>query len=108
MREKGWHFNLQRGLKEFNIPQNIHLTISPIHDVVAGEFIEDASKAVNEKSPVKLEDLIGMMEKGNFDEILKGFDEGKIDSNVVPMLLESLPEEIANEIVKEIVVGWYK
>lgn len=108
MREKGWHFNLQRGLKEFNVPQNIHLTISPIHDVVAGEFIEDASKAVNEKSPVKLEDLIGMMEKGNFDEILKGFDEGKIDSNVVPMLLESLPEEIANEIVKEIVVGWYK
>jgi len=108
MREKGWHFNLQRGLKEFNIPQNIHLTISPKHDVVAEEFIRDASEAVNEKSSIKLEDLIGMMEKGDFAGILKGFDEGKIDSNVVPMLLENLPEDIANEIVKEIVIGWYK
>ena len=108
MKERGWHFGLQKGLKEFNVPQNIHLTISPKHDQVAEEFIRDAAVAVNGRSPVRLEDLLAMMEKGDFAGILKGFDEGKIDSNVVPMLLESLPEDIANEIVKEIVIGWYK
>ncbi len=108
MRDQGWHFSLQRGLKEFHIPQNIHFTLSPMHDAVAGEFIQDAAQAVSAQSPVRLEDLMGMMDRGDYAGILKGFEEGKIDSNVVPMLLESLPEEVASQLVKEIVVGWYK
>ena len=108
MKERGWHFGLQKGLKEFCIPQIVHLSISPLNDEVAEEFVREACEAVNEKSPVRLEDLLAMMERGDFAGVLKGFDEGKIDSNVVPMLLESLPEDVANEIVKEIVIGWYK
>jgi glutamate/tyrosine decarboxylase-like PLP-dependent enzyme len=108
MRGRGWHFHLQKGLKEFNIPPNIHLTLSPVHDDVAEEFLQDASKAVNERASVDLEGLIEMVQKGSFTEILRDFEEGKIDSSIVPILLDSLPEEVASEIVKEIVIGWYR
>ncbi len=107
MREKGWHFHLQKGLKEFHIPPNIHLTLSPIHDDVAEEFIKDASMAVKEKASINLESLNEMVQKGEFAEILKDLEEGKIDSSIVPILLENLPEEVATEIVEEIVIGWY-
>jgi hypothetical protein len=108
MRGRGWHFHLQKGLKEFNIPPNIHLTLSPVHDDVAEEFLQDASKAVNERASVNLDGLIEMVQKGSFTEILRDFEEGKIDSSIVPILLDSLPEEVASEIVKEIVIGWYR
>ncbi len=108
MRERGWHFHLQKGLKEYQIPPNIHLTLSPIHDDVAEEFIMDASLAVKERTSINLETLNEMVQKGELTQILKDFEEGRIDSSVVPILLENLPEKIATEVVKEIVIGWYR
>jgi glutamate/tyrosine decarboxylase-like PLP-dependent enzyme len=107
MRRKGWHFHLQRGVAEYSIPPNIHLTISPIHDDVAQEFISDAESAVLEKSPMNVEELFERMGRGELAEILQEFESGKLDSSIAPLLLEKLNEEMAEEIVKELVVRWY-
>ncbi len=107
MRELGWHFHLQKGLKDYNIPPNIHLTISPIHERTAKAFVEDAKKAVSKPGKVSLEEIVKSIMGGEFSQVIEDFKEGKIDSSVVPMLLENLPEEFAVEIVKELVIEWY-
>ncbi|WP_456478505.1 pyridoxal phosphate-dependent decarboxylase family protein [Geoglobus ahangari] len=107
MREKGWHFHLQKGLLEYGVPPNIHMTLSPIHDQVADEFLEDAERCVGERSGISLESMMELAQRGDLSSILRDFEEGRIDSSIVPMLLEGIPAEIAEEIVKQIVVGWY-
>jgi glutamate/tyrosine decarboxylase-like PLP-dependent enzyme len=39
MKKLGWYVSLQRGLKEYGIPDNVHLVISPIHADVADAFL---------------------------------------------------------------------
>ena len=107
MRRRGWHFHLQRGVAEYSIPPNIHLTISPIHDSVAEEFISDAQSAVQEKSLVNVEELFERISRGELAEILQEFESGKLDSSVAAILLGQLSDDVAEEIVKEMVVRWY-
>jgi len=107
MREKGWHVPLQRGLKEFGIPLNIHLTISPIHDSVADEFINDSAQAITSPAMVDM-GVFESIKTGNFQKILEDLNAGKVDSAVIPLILDYIPEEIAVELVKEIVIQWFK
>ncbi len=108
MKKLGWQLHLQKGLKEYDIPNNIHLTLSPIHDEVAEKFVEDAAKAVEMKPEVDTRQIYEMAERGEFAEIIKGIEEGKIDSSVIPMLLDSIPQEVAVELIKNIVVEWFR
>lgn len=108
MKKIGWHPNLQKGLKEFNIPDNIHLTIFPIHDSVADDFLADAEKALKMKPEIDSRQIYAMVERGEFGEIIKGIEEGKVDSSVTPLLLESIPEETAVELIKNVVLEWFR
>ncbi len=108
MRRRGWHFHLQKGVEKYSIPPNIHLTIAPVHEAVADDFLRDAGEAVEEKGSIDSGELLRRLSEGRFEEILSEFQEGRIDSSLAPMLLEQLSEEIAREIVKELVVGWYR
>ncbi|MBE8539693.1 aminotransferase class V-fold PLP-dependent enzyme [Geoglobus acetivorans] len=108
MRKRGWHFHLQKGVEKYGIKPNIHLTVSPVHDETAEDFVRDAGDAVNERSSINAEELFKKIAEGKLQELLNEFREGKIDSSMAPLLLEQLDEEIANEIVKELVVGWYR
>ncbi len=107
MRTFGWHFHLQRGMREFGIPPNIHLTLSPIHDKTADEFLRDAEKAMSAEADVKLSDILDMLQKGEVARILEDFESGRVDSSIATVLLENIPEEVAVEIVKDMVVRWY-
>ncbi len=107
MRKRGWHFHLQKGVEKYRIPANIHLTISPVHEDVADEFLRDAREAVNERASINPDDLLKRLAEGRLEELLREFEEGRIDSSLAPLLLEQLDESIANEIVKEMVVRWY-
>ncbi len=107
MRERGWHFHLQKGLADYGVPPNIHLTLSPVHDSVADEFLEDAGKCVSVKSGISLESIMELAQRGDLSSILRDFEDGRIDSSIVPVLLEGIHPEVAEEIVKQIVVGWY-
>lgn len=108
MKKLGWQLHLQKGLKEYDIPDNIHLTLSPVHDGVAEKFVEDAAKALEMEPEVDTKQIYAMAERGEFAEIIKGIEEGRIDSSVIPMLLESIPEEVAVELIKNIVVEWFR
>jgi glutamate/tyrosine decarboxylase-like PLP-dependent enzyme len=107
MRVKGWHFHLQKGLKEFNVPNNIHLTISPIHESVAEEFVRDAAEVI-EHPPAIDTKVFESIQKGEFQKVLEDLNAGRLDSSIIPLLLEAIPEEIATELVKEIVIQWYR
>lgn len=108
MKKFGWQLHLQKGLENFGIPDNIHLTISPVHDNVAEQFLEDAEKAIEMKPEVDSKQIFALAEKGDFAEIIRGIEEGKIDSSVIPMLLEKIPEEVAVELIKNIVIEWFR
>ncbi|MEM0202548.1 MAG: aspartate aminotransferase family protein [Archaeoglobaceae archaeon] len=101
MREMGWHFHLQREIKKFSIPMNIHLTISPIHKNTAEDFVADAEKAV-ERSRVERGEM-----KLSFEEILEDLKLGKIDSSIAPLLVDMFDPEVAKELVKELVIKLY-
>jgi len=108
MKKLGWRIHLQKGLEGYSIPDNVHLTLSPIHDRVADEFVEDAEKALRMKPEVDLSYLKSLIESGNFAKIIEDMNAGKLDSSVIPILLESIPEEMAVEIIKDIVVQWFR
>ena len=107
MRKRGWHVPIQRGLKKYSIPPNIHLTISPIHSSVAEEFVKDASNALAEKPEEADLEILESIEKGDLDKILSGLQSGRLDSAVIPLFLDYIPEDVAVEIIKEIVIAWY-
>ena len=107
MRERGWHFHLQKGLAEYGVPVNIHMTLSPIHDEVADEFLRDAEECVDARSEISVESMLKMVESGELSALLKDLEEGRIDSSIIPVLLEGVDAVVAEEIVKEIVAGWY-
>lgn len=108
MKKFGWYLHLQKGLENFGIPDNIHLTISPIHDDVAEQFIEDAERAIEMKPEIDSKQIFALTERGDFAEIIRGIEEGKIDSSIIPMLLEKVPEEVAVELIKNIVMEWFR
>ena len=84
IKKLGWYVSLQRGLKEHGIPDNIHLVISPIHADVADAFLSDAKKALEMRPELSAERLYAMIERGAFDELVRGLQEGTIDSSVIP------------------------
>jgi len=104
----GWQLHLQKGLKDFNIPDNIHLTLSPVHESVAESFIRDAERAIEMEPEVDSKQIFALAEKGMFADIIKGIEEGRIDSSVIPMLLEAIPEEMAVELIKNVVIEWFR
>jgi len=107
IKKLGWYVSLQRGLKEHGISDDIHLVISSLHADVADTFSSDAKKAL-EKPELSAERLYAMIERGAFDELVKRLQEGVIDSSVIPKVLEATSEEMAIELIKNIVVGWFK
>jgi len=108
MGRKGWCISLQRGLKEFGIPINIHLTISPIHEKIAENFIKDAKEAASITSGFNMKNIFESIQKGEIDKVMEDINTGKLDSIVVPLLLEALPQGVATDLVKEVVIQWFK
>ncbi|MEM2535260.1 MAG: hypothetical protein QXD12_05580, partial [Candidatus Nezhaarchaeales archaeon] len=108
MRKLGWHLSLQRGLREYAIPDNIHLVISPIHANVVNDFLNDVVKALEMKPEIDAARVYAMVERGEFDQLVKWLQEGVIDSSIIPKILETIPEEVAVELIKSIVVEWFK
>ena len=101
MRDMGWHFHLQRRVEKYGIPMNIHLTLSPIHRVTAEEFLRDAEKAAKIRGEFKLEELLP-------DKIIEEVKSGRLDSSLAPLLLDLFEPEVADEIVKTLVVEMYR
>ena len=108
LREMGWQLHLQRGIEEYGIPDNIHLTISPIHHKVVDEFLRDAEEALRRPPKISGGDVARMIEEGRLDEIIKAIESGELDSSAIQILLKYFPEDLAVEMIKEVVIQWFK
>lgn len=59
--KKGWLVLPQISKKDFKIPRSIHLTITPIHDMLADEFLKAVEEAKSEaKAPAEAEVVRGL------------------------------------------------
>ena len=108
MRERGWYIQYQPGLPSHHLPPSIHLTIAPVHDRLAVEFLEDleeALQAVRGRKPLAL----AAGELGP-DEALKllaqlGVARGELprDLTLVEELVTILPRDIVEELLRRAV-----
>ena len=106
MSMKGWIIGLQPKL-EGVAPYNIHLTISPIHDSVAGEFLEDAKEAIEGPPPAELLKVYELLEKDPLS-VAGMIGETPLDSIIIAKVLESIPGEFAEEIARQLTVEVFK
>ena len=98
---RGWVLGLQPPVKGL-APYNIHLTLSPIHQRVAGEFIEDSRTAVEEGRRVlaRLEE-----ELARGDPLQVVMSGGGL---AIARLLESLDPGEAEALARSLVVEVYR
>lgn len=102
MKKKGWILHLQKAYPQYNIPLNIHLTISPVHIQVANQFIEDSKQAIEEDSGLSIPKI-----QSNPQEFMQKLTTGETDSSILPLLIDFIPQDQANEMLKQVVTQWF-
>lgn len=90
--KKGWYVNPQRGIAHMNIPRSIHLTVTPIHDQMAGQFLKDLEETKAEVAKVPPSEIEGMA-KG-FGMIM-GMTAGDMDYEAMRQIMGKVEENLA-------------
>ena len=103
---RGWVMGLQPRV-EGVAPYNVHLTLSPIHERVAGEFLGDAREALESPPPPELEQALRALEAGPL-EAASMIGRGPLDSILIAKLLESIPPGEAEELARKLVVEVFR
>ena len=122
MKKRGWYIQVQPGSRALRLPKSIHLTLSPVHEKVAGAFLKDLAEAVEEvrgRSPPDVSGILqAIMEQaqtaGNVEQLLGelagilGISEGKLPEDLTlinelmyeldPMFVEEALKYIINEL----------
>jgi len=88
---KGWYVNPQRGIADMNIPRSIHLTITPIHDRVAEEFLKDLEETKAEVEKIPPSEIEGMA-KG-FGMIM-GMTAGEMDYEAIRQIMGKVEKNL--------------
>jgi glutamate/tyrosine decarboxylase-like PLP-dependent enzyme len=111
MKNKGWYIQAQPGSKLLGFPKSIHLTISPAHDAVVDEFVEDLKRTVesvqiSEKTRSDDDLLTEFSEFASigFEEVLSkiGIKPGELpdDMRIVNNLIHIMPPEVVEEVFR--------
>jgi len=88
---KGWYVNPQRGIAHMNIPRSIHLTVTPIHDQMAAQFLKDLEETKTEVAKVPPSEIEGMA-KG-FGMIM-GMTAGDMDYEAMRQIMGKVEENL--------------
>lgn len=91
MMNKGWFVNPQRGIRGLDIPRSIHLTITPIHDRLAGQFLQDLAEAREEVKKLPPSDIEGLAR--GFGMIM-GLTAGEMDYEAMRQIMNKLENYI--------------
>ncbi len=117
MKKRGWYIQAQPGSRKLGFPPSIHLTIAPVHDDIAEEFIEalgivmdeleaeeldienivSAIGITDDTKPSDLKDKLGLIIE------LLGIDKESISGEM--RLINTLMHEIKPEIVEYFLVN---
>jgi len=89
--KKGWHVNPQRGIAHLNIPRSIHLTVTPIHDQLAGQFLKDLEETKAEVEKIPPSEIEGMAR--GFGMIM-GMTAGEMDYEAIRQIMGKVEENL--------------
>ena len=89
--KKGWHVNPQRGIDHLHIPRSIHLTVTPIHDRLAEQFLKDLAETKAEVEKMPPSEIEGMA-KG-FGMIM-GMTAGEMDYEAIRQIMGKVEENL--------------
>ena len=87
MMNKGWLVNPQRGISELNIPRSIHLTVTPIHNKMADQFLQSLEEAKEEVKSMPPSEIEGIAR--GFGMIM-GLTSGEMDFEAVRQIMGKL------------------
>ncbi len=103
---KQWIIGLQPKVEGL-APYNIHLTISPIHNKVKEEYIEDSREVLEGPTPKELIEINEIIEKNPLTAATK-IGETPLDGVLIAKILGSIPKELAEELARQLAVQVYK
>ncbi len=89
--DDGWFVNPQRGVHDMGIPRSIHLTITPIHDKMAGKFLVDLEAAKMEVKKMPPSEVEGIAR--GFGMIM-GMTAGEMDFEALRQIMSKLEDQI--------------
>ena len=92
------------------VPPNTHLTLMPIHDVIADEFVKDleeVTETVKNLPPLDIQPLIDILSSGDLDSIFAALNirKGKLpgETALTNDAMRMLPPDIAEDMLKYMV-----
>ncbi len=106
MEKKGWYIQVQPGSDYLKFPSSIHLTLSPVHDELARDFLADLKEALEEAKKMGESDQL----KANILRMIRDMEPNKIIEEL-PRLLEyvgvsseKVPKdlELVDELIKSL------
>lgn len=107
MQKKSWHVDLQKAVPDL-VPYNLHFTLSPIHEKVAGRFLTDARNALEMPEDPSFKFALESILKGDVGSLSRIAKEGEINVALMTKLLEIIPEDSAKEIASQIVIEMFR
>jgi sphinganine-1-phosphate aldolase len=107
MQKRSWNIPVQRGIPGL-VANNIHMTLTPIHDIISKNFVADAKEVINQPVEREPAELMEDITKGNIENLSKMLREGTIDTVLIEKLLELIPADTAIEIAHNLVNEMFK
>ena len=79
MKKRGWYIQAQPGSKKLGFPPSIHLTIAPIHDAYAQEFLDNLAEVVHGLESIEIDvgnilSALGITEESRPSDLKKKID----------------------------------
>lgn len=103
LKKRGWILHLLKANSGPGIPACIHLTINPIHQKSANQFLHDIERSLKEDSGFNTELL-----RADPADLVKKLAESSIDPLLLPVLLEAVPDIDADTHIRRVVNLWFK
>ena len=116
LKDEGWFLQIQPGSVELGMPPSLHLNANPVHEKIAGNFLESLEKVTEKarmskrESPAKLLGRLGIdpespdFRKSKVVDLLTSEDSPlKEDRTLLYELIRHMPAEVIEEAFREMV-----
>lgn len=119
LKDRGWFLQVQPGSVELGMPPSLHLNSSPVHDKVAGDFIQslkEVTDALKDREPRSESAIMGDIGAGGealssekvADLLTSENSPLKEDRNLLYELIRHLPANVIENAFKEMVNNDFK
>lgn len=103
---RGWVIGLQPRV-EGVAPYNIHLTVMPVHEKVAGKYLKDSEEVLRNPPPRELVEVLEALKRDPLSLAGK-IGETPLDSIIIAKILEYTPRDYAEDLARQLAVEVFK